>query len=602
MNSVRNFLTPIVSHPAILLATIVGLFLSVPWMSNGTVQILTFLMLNILLAQSMNLLTGIAGQISLGHAAFYGIGAYGSAILMKSAGLPFTVSVPLAGLFGAVAGYLVSFPAGRVREFYLAMMTLAFGLIFREVVREWDGLTGGAVGLSGVPSTTLRNLGLLGWKLDSIDYFRVVLVVTAVMMWLVHNLIQSRFGRAFYAIHYSELAAGSLGIPRVATKKLAYSLAAGMAGIAGGLYAHLIGYLGPESFGLPRSIEILVTTVVGGLGSMAGQVISAVVFSFLPEKLQVFAEYQFIVYGLILAFSLILLPRGLGGLLLLPPRFIRPASRRQAGDGGGVAIRPVAAPQNAALVVDGVTMRFGGLTAVNNVSLELHPGRITALIGPNGSGKSTLVNVISGIYQPTSGTVRFFGTTLTGMEDHRIAGAGLMRTFQDPRLVPRFTVRENLLLGAHRRFRAPGVAAALGLPSAIREEAGFLRDVDALLKMAGLSDVADQPLESLPYGYRRMVEVSRALLAEPRAILLDEPAAGLSEAEMVALGRLIRAMKDAGMMVLLIEHHMDFVAELVDDVVVLDSGRMIYHGDLPGMRRNPEVISAYLGVTEEAHA
>ena len=201
MNSVRNFLTPIVSHPAILLATIVGLFLSVPWMSNGTVQILTFLMLNILLAQSMNLLTGIAGQISLGHAAFYGIGAYGSAILMKSAGLPFTVSVPLAGLFGAVAGYLVSFPAGRVREFYLAMMTLAFGLIFREVVREWDGLTGGAVGLSGVPSTTLRNLGLLGWKLDSIDYFRVVLVVTAVMMWLVHNLIQSRFGRAFYAIH-----------------------------------------------------------------------------------------------------------------------------------------------------------------------------------------------------------------------------------------------------------------------------------------------------------------------------------------------------------------------------------------------------------------
>ena len=601
MIAFRSCLTRLLTHPAVVLGVIIALFLSVSWMANGTVQILTFLMLNILLAQSMNLLTGIAGQISLGHAGFYGMGAYSSAILMKTAGLPFVVSVPLAGAIGALTGYLVSFPAGRVREFYLAMMTLAFGLIFREVVREWDGLTGGAVGLSGVASTTLRNLILFGWTLDSTDYFRLVLVVTAVVMWLVHNFIQSRYGRAFYAIHYSELAAGSLGIPRVATKKLAYTLAAGMAGIAGGLYAHLVGYLGPESFDLPRSIEVLVTTVVGGLGSMTGQVLSAVVFTFLPEKLQIFAQYQFIVYGLILAFSLILLPRGLGGLLLLPPRFIKPASLKQVR-GDGVAIRPVPTERDAALVVDGVTMRFGGLTAVDDVSLELHPGRITALIGPNGSGKSTLVNVISGIYQPSAGSVRFFGATITGMADHRIAATGLMRTFQDPRLVPRFTVRENLLLGAQRRFRSSGLAAALNLPSAIREEAGFLTEVEALLKMAGLSDVADQPLESLPYGYRRMVEVGRALLAQPRAILLDEPAAGLSEVEMTVLARMIRAMKDAGLMVLLIEHHMDFVAELVDDVVVLDSGRVIYHGDLQGMRRDPGVIAAYLGVTEDAHA
>ena len=601
MIAFRSCLTRLLTHPAVVLGVIIALFLSVSWMANGTVQILTFLMLNILLAQSMNLLTGIAGQISLGHAGFYGMGAYSSAILMKTAGLPFVVSVPLAGAIGALTGYLVSFPAGRVREFYLAMMTLAFGLIFREVVREWDGLTGGAVGLSGIASTTLRNLILFGWTLNSTDYFRLVLVVTAVVMWLVHNFIQSRYGRAFYAIHYSELAAGSLGIPRVATKKLAYTLAAGMAGIAGGLYAHLVGYLGPESFDLPRSIEVLVTTVVGGLGSMTGQVLSAVVFTFLPEKLQIFAQYQFIVYGLILAFSLILLPRGLGGLLLLPPRFIKPASLKQVR-GDGVAIRPVPTERDAALVVDGVTMRFGGLTAVDDVSLELHPGRITALIGPNGSGKSTLVNVISGIYQPSAGSVRFFGATITGMADHRIAATGLMRTFQDPRLVPRFTVRENLLLGAQRRFRSSGLAAALNLPSAIREEAGFLTDVEALLKMAGLTDVADQPLESLPYGYRRMVEVGRALLAQPRAILLDEPAAGLSEVEMAVLARMIRAMKDAGLMVLLIEHHMDFVAELVDDVVVLDSGRVIYHGDLQGMRRDPGVIAAYLGVTEDAHA
>lgn len=602
MIRLRTLLTRVVTHPAVIGLALIALFAGASWLSNGTVQILTFLMLNIMLAQSMNLLTGIAGQISLGHAGFYGMGAYGSAILMKSAGLPFVLAVPLAGGIGALTGYALSFPAGRVREFYLAMMTLAFGLIFREVVREWDGLTGGAVGLSNVPSTTLRNLLIFGWKLTATDYFRLVLAITAAAMWLVHNFIQSRYGRAFYAIHHSELAAGSLGIPRASTKRLAYALAGGMAGLAGALYAHMIGYLGPESFDLSRSIEVLVTTVVGGLGSMAGQILSAVVFTFLPEKLQVFAQYQFIVYGLILAFTLILLPRGLAGLLLLPPRFIKPASLRQTPGTrpDRVAIRPVEADRDAALTVDHLTMRFGGLTAIDDVSLALHPGRITALIGPNGSGKSTLINVISGIYQPSAGSVRFFGRTLTGLEDHRIAAAGLVRTFQDPRLVPRFTVRENLLLGAHRRYRSSGIAAALNLPSSIREDAGFLETVDAVLAMAGLAEVADQPLESLPYGYRRLVEVGRALLAEPRAILLDEPAAGLADGEMARLAQMIRAMKQAGLMVLLIEHHMDFVAELVDDVVVLDSGRVIYHGDVAGMRRDPEVIAAYLGQPSEA--
>jgi ABC-type branched-subunit amino acid transport system ATPase component/ABC-type branched-subunit amino acid transport system permease subunit len=600
MIALQTFLTRLLTHPAVILIALAALLIGCAWLTTGTVTILGFLMLNILLAQSMNLLTGIAGQISLGHAGFYGMGAYASGILMKSAGLPFILTVPMAGLIGAFTGYLVSFPAGRVREFYLGMMTLAFGLIFREVVREWDDLTGGAVGLSGVPSTTLRNLTLFGTPLDAVDYFRVIVVVTAVVMWLVHNFIQSRYGRAFYAIHASEVAAGCLGIPRAGTKRMAYTIGAGMAGLAGGLYAHMIGYLGPESFDLARSIEVLVTTIVGGLGSMAGQILSAIVFTFLPEKLQVFAQYQFIVYGLILAFSLILLPRGLAGLLMLPPRFIKPASLKRAGT-TDVAIQPVTADKDAALVVEGVSMRFGGLTAVDNVSLALHPGRITALIGPNGSGKSTLVNVISGIYQPTAGSVRFFGQRITGLPDHRIAGQGLLRTFQDPRLVPRFTVRENLLLGAHRRYRSGALAAALSLPAANEEEAGFLATVDAVTRMAGIADVADRPLESLPYGYRRLVEVGRALLAEPRAVLLDEPAAGLSEAEMTLLARMIRAMKDAGLMVLLIEHHMDFVAELVDDVVVLDSGRVIYHGDIDGMRNSPAVIEAYLG-TEALHA
>ncbi|MBN9560268.1 MAG: branched-chain amino acid ABC transporter ATP-binding protein/permease [Alphaproteobacteria bacterium] len=601
MTGVRRLLTALVTNPVAIGLLVVALFAGAGWMSGGTLQILTFLLVNILLAQSMNLLTGVAGQISLGHAGFFGMGAYASGILMKSYGLGFVATVPAAVAVAALTGLLVSFPAGRVREFYLAMMTLAFGLIFREVVREWNDVTGGAMGLSGVPSPMLRTLVIFDLKIDAAWYFRIVLIITAAVMWLLHNFIQSRFGRAFYAIHVSEVAAGSIGIPRAATKRLAYVLSGALAGLAGAFYAHLVGYLGPESFDLPRSVEVLVTTVVGGLGSMAGQVLSAVLFTFLPEKLQVFAQYQFIVYGIILAFSLIVIPRGLAGLLLLPPRFVKRAALRRVGD-AAEPIRAVQATSEPGLRVERVTMRFGGLTAVDDVSLSLQPGRITALIGPNGSGKSTLINVISGIYQPSSGVVRFFGRAITGMADHRIAASGLVRTFQDPRLVPSFTVRENLLLGAHRLFRRNGLAAALNLPGAIREEGRHLATVEAVLRMAGLAEVADRTIESLPYGYRRLVEVGRALLAEPRAILLDEPAAGLTEAEMALLARLIRAMKQAGLMVLLIEHHMDFVAELVDDVVVLDSGRVIYHGDVQGMRRDPQVIAAYLGETEDVDA
>ena len=603
MRRLRSLLTRLVVHPLFILVLLLVFGVGASSMSGGTLQILTFLLINILLAQSMNLLTGIAGQISLGHAGFFGMGAYASALLMKDIGLPFPAAVPLAALVAALTGFLLSFPAGRLREFYLAMMTLAFGLIFREVAREWNDVTGGAMGLSGVPSTTLRTLTMLGMKLDAVGYFRTVLLATAATMWLIHNFIQSRYGRAFYAIHASEVAAGSLGIARAGTKRLAYTISGALAGLAGAFYAHLVGYLGPESFDLPRSIEVLVTTVVGGLGSMAGQILSATLFTFLPEKLQVFAEYQFIVYGVILAFSLTVLPRGIAGLLFDPPRFIKPRALRRAATGQADAITPAnISGADAGLEVDAITLRFGGLTAVDHVSIRLQPGRITALIGPNGSGKSSLINVISGIYTPSAGSVRFLGRDITGMEDHRIAQLGLVRTFQDPRLVPSFTVRENLLLGAHCRLRQGGVAAALNLPAAIAEEAELLRQVNAGIALAGIEDVADRPMESLPYGYRRLVEVGRALLASPRAILLDEPAAGLSESEIGPLARMIRGMKQAGLMVLLIEHHMDFVAELVDDVVVLDGGKVIYRGDVVGMRGDPQVIASYLGATEDEDA
>jgi branched-chain amino acid transport system permease protein len=602
MRTLRRRFSAIVTHPLALVLLGGGLLAASPFLSEGTVQILCFGMIGIMFAQSVNLLTGIAGQISLGHAGFFGIGAYGAGILAKNYGLELYLTVPLGSLLAALAAYLLSFPARRVRDVYLAMMTLGFGMIFFEIVREWNDLTGGMMGLPGVPSASLKTLTVIGFKLDMRSYFAILLVFMAVFLMVMSNLTQSRVGRALFAIHHSEVAAGSLGISRGGTKQLAYSLSGAAAGMAGGFYAHLVGYLGPDSFGLHRSIEVLVVAIVGGLGSIPGQVLGATIFTFLPEKLQIFSEYQFIVYGLILTFSLIVLPRGIAGLVLAPPRFIRRAAMLRAANhldgerlGGAIAGRagePV-------LRVEGVTMRFGGLIALNDVSLSLAPGQITALVGPNGSGKSTMVNVVSGLYRPSAGRVTFMGHEITGRADHEVAQAGLIRTFQDPRLVPNFTVRENLMLGAHRLMKRSLFAAALGLPSATAEEARFLAKVERVIELIDLGDVADRQLDSLPYGYRRLTDVGRALIAEPTAILFDEPAAGLAEPEMARLAKLVRDMKGMGIGILLIDHHMDFLADLVDEVVVLDSGRLIYQGTMQGMRQDSRVVAAYLGQEEE---
>ena len=601
MNALRRVMSATVNDWRFQVALLSLLILVAPFLSPGTVQIASFVLIAAIFAQSINLLTGLAGQISLGHAGFFGIGAYSTGVLVKTYGWDVALGIPFGVLAAGVTGWLLSFPANRVRDVYLAMMTLGFGMIFFEVVREWNSVTGGTMGLPGVPSAALRTLNILGFKVTGLLYFQLMLLMTAGVIFLVRNLTQSRIGRAFYAIHISEIAAGSIGIPAGATKQLAYALSGALAGLAGGLYAHLVGYLGPESFALPRSIEVLVIAIVGGLGSIAGQILSAILFTFLPERLQVFAEWQFIVYGIILTFSLLVLPKGIGGLLFEPPRFIRLSALKKATPlrRDVEALRPKSL--NVALEAEGLTKHFGGLIALDNVSLTLLPGRITALIGPNGSGKSTFVNVVSGIYKATAGKVRFDGQDITGLADHQVAAFGIVRTFQDPRLVPHFTVRENLMLGSHRQLKASGISAALGFSGATDEEAEELSLVNAVIQLIDLEQVADRPIDTLPYGTRRMVEVGRALLARPRVILLDEPAAGLSEAEMDRLARLIRDMKGMGLAILLIDHHMDFLADLVDDVIVLDGGRMIYAGDIVGMRNDPQVIAAYLG-NEAAHA
>lgn len=596
--------TALFSDSRVLLALAVVIGAAAGHVSLSALQLGSFLVINILLAQSINLLTGLAGQISLCHAAFFGIGAYGSAIFMRDLGFPLPATLAVGMFASAFFGYLLSFPSGRVREFYLAMMTLGFGMIFYEVAKEWTGLTGGVMGFSGIPSPELKNLDVFGFPVTSLWYFRLMLTMLVAVLYLLRNFMQSHFGRAFYAVHVSEVAAGSMGISKAATKQWAYALSATVAGLAGAFYAHLVGYLGPESFGLHKSVEALVMGVLGGLGSLAGPVLGAVLLTYLPDRLQMFAEYQFMIYGAILMVSFLVMPRGLAGLLPGRTRF----SKRLARAGGEepppapLGFAPSEAREEPLLEIRDVSMSFSGLLALDGISLSLPRNHVMALVGPNGSGKSTLVNVVSGLYRPTSGKVLLRGTDITGWKDYAVARKGVIRTFQDPRNVSNFTVRENILLGAHHLYRHGQVAAALNFPSALREERAYLRKVDEVMEVTGLGTVADEIMRDLPYGYQRIAEVARAVVSDPDVILLDEPAAGLSDVELVRLDRLIRRLRARNIGIVLIEHHMDFLSDLVDGVTVLDGGKVIYRGGMEAMRSDPAVVAAYLGTEEAPHA
>lgn len=598
MNGLRRFLTGVLCNPYLVAGALIALAAATPWLSEAARQMASFTLVNILLAASIYVLTGMAGQISLGQAGFMGIGAYCSVLLVKNAGCPFWLSLPAGVALSALVGYLLSFPAGRVREFYLAMMTVAFGMIFVEIAREWDSLTGGVMGVVGVPSPQLRNLEVFGIPVTTGGYLQFLVVVTAATLYALDGLLKSRVGRAFFAIHESELAAQSIGINSGRTKQLAYVVSAGLAGLGGTLYGHLVSYIGPESFELHRSIEILVMSVIGGVGSLAGQLIGGVTLTLLPHQLEAFEDYKFIAYGVVLVSIFYFAPRGLAGMLLQPPRVVRRRFAERTAASPLADIVPTREHGKTVLEWTGLRRDFAGLTAFTDFSAELKSGEVLGLVGPNGSGKSTTVNVLTGLYAPTAGKVMLKGADVSGLASDLIAKRGMVRTFQDPRLIGNFTTLENIVLGSHLRTRYSIAEALTGLGRFSSAERKAIARAQAIIEWMELGEVRDLPLDSLPYGYRRLIEIARALIVEPDVILLDEPAAGLSEGEIERLGRVVRMLRERGVAVLIIDHHMDFLHGLVDKVIVLDGGVEIYRGDMDGMRADARVAECYLGKAE----
>ena len=574
-------------------------FAALPFMgiSSRWTQLLALIGINTLLAQSMNIVGGYAGQLSLGHAGIFAAGAYGSAVLSTKLLWPVWLSIPGGVGIAMLVGLLVALPAERVRDFYLGMVTLAFGIIAFEILQYWTPVTGGFMGLSNIPSPILKNLSLLGLSVNLNAYCAIVVLLVAAFTLVKANLIRSHVGRAFVAVEGSDLAAASLGIRPGRTKHLAYVISAAWAGLAGALYAHLTAYLSPDSFDLWVSVSILVMAIFGGLRTFIGPFLGAAFFTLLPEFMQGLKQYQLLAYGAILMLSYIFLPQGMAGLLKSRTGYIkRPGPGTMASEAVAVSV-PHATPatDEAAIRIRGLTRHFGGIVALGGVDFDVRTGTIHGLIGPNGSGKSTLVNIVTGIYQPSAGEVFCGGTRINGTQPYRMVGFGVARTFQNPLMFAEMTVRESVLTGAHSRFRTGVVLSMLGVRSRDREEAALLAEADKIIDQVGLGAFRNELASTLPYGQKRMLDLARALATRPRTLILDEPAAGLSEAELQQLALLLRRLHADGMTILLIEHHLDFLFNLVDFVTVLDHGEVIFDGRPADARKDERVIEAYLG-------